>query len=104
VTQLHEALDTVVHEWRASGYRSPYPAIAEIFEHAVEGEEDGRPFPQSGSLRYLRAAQLRALETYWYLRLVAGTPRIPAPYAALFPKSSARREALGLTSVTRHPA
>ncbi|HLZ48852.1 MAG TPA: restriction endonuclease subunit R, partial [Candidatus Limnocylindria bacterium] len=96
MTQLHEALDARVRDWRAAGYPSDYPAIAEIFEHAIEGEEDGRPFPLSGSLRYLRAAQLRALETYWHLRLVAGTPRIPALYAAVFPKPSDRLGALGL--------
>ena len=98
MTQLHEALDARVREWRSAHYPASYPAISEIFEHAIESEEDSRPFPQSGSLRFLRTAQLRALETYWYLRIVAGTPRTPALYAALFPRSSARREALGLTS------
>jgi hypothetical protein len=32
--------------------------------------------PESEGLRYLRQAQLRALETYWYLRLVEGTPHV----------------------------
>ncbi len=32
--------------------------------------------PDSGTLRFLRRAQLRALETYWYLRLVEKTPHI----------------------------
>lgn len=36
---LHEAPDAQVVAWRASGYRSAYPAIAEIFERAVEGED-----------------------------------------------------------------
>ncbi|HEV2249009.1 MAG TPA: restriction endonuclease subunit R [Candidatus Limnocylindria bacterium] len=96
MTQLHEALETRVRDWRAAGYPTGYAAIGEIFAHAVEGEVDGRPFPASGSLRYLRAAQYRALEVYWYLRLVAGTPRVPALYAALFPRPSDRLEALGL--------
>lgn len=38
LTQLHEALAARVRDWRAAGYRSAYPAIAEIFEHAIEGE------------------------------------------------------------------
>ena len=45
-----------------------------------------------------RLAQLRALETYWYLRLVEPTPRIEDLYASLFPSQRARREAYGLTS------
>ena len=49
-------------------------------------------------MRYLRRAQFRALETYWYLRLVLNTPRIPDLYATLFPKPKDRREAMGLTS------
>ena len=50
-----------------------------------------------GQLRYLRRAQLRALETYWYLRLVLDTPRTPTLYAALFPDPEARCTAMGLT-------
>jgi type III restriction enzyme len=50
------------------------------------------------SCSYLRRAQFRALETYWYLRLVLNTPRIPDLYATLFPKPKDRREAMGLTS------
>ena len=30
----------------------------------------------AGGPRFLRAPQLRALETYWYLRLVEGTPHV----------------------------
>jgi len=59
-------------------------------EYAVEDEE-------SGQLRYLRRAQFRALETYWYLRLVLNTPKIPELYEKLFPKPKERREAMGLT-------
>jgi hypothetical protein len=40
--------------WRAQGYpHGDYPAIAEILEHAI--------LPETGSLRCLRAAQLRTL-------------------------------------------
>jgi type III restriction enzyme len=98
VRQLHEELSDRVTEWRTAGYPCDYPAIREILEYAVQNEELGQPFPASGSLRYLRAPQLRALETYWYLRLVEGTPHIRALYSRLFPSPKAHREALGLTS------
>lgn len=89
--ELHEALAARVREWRDAGYpHDRYPAIAEILGFAIDG--DGPQAP----LRYLRAAQLRALETYWYLRLVAHTPRIEALYRDLFPDTSDRLAALGL--------
>lgn len=95
--ELHEALAGRVAAWRAAGYpHARYPAIGEILRHAVEDEVPGEPFPRSGHLRYLRAAQLRALETYWYLRLVEGTASIPALYGRLFPTASDRLQALGL--------
>lgn len=79
MAHLHEALASRVEEWRRTGCPcDDYPAIAEILAFALEDEEQRR-------LRYLRAAQFRALETYWYLRLVLGTPRIPALYEKLFP-------------------
>ena len=48
-------------------------------------------------VRFLRTPQLRALETYWYLRVVSGTPHVASLYTALFPKKSELLEALGLT-------
>ncbi|HXQ34224.1 MAG TPA: DEAD/DEAH box helicase family protein, partial [Anaerolineales bacterium] len=45
----------------------------------------------------LRAPQIRALETYWYLRLVEKTPHIFALYTNLFPKVTERLTALGMT-------
>src|SRR4030065_469842 len=54
------------------------PPIAEIFEWASDAE--------SGALRFLRRPQLRALETYWYLRLIEGTPHIFTLYQRLFPE------------------
>jgi len=98
VAELHEVLAAKVNGWRAAGYPADFPAVSEILEFAVEGEVAGQSFPASGSLRFLRAAQLRALETYWYLRLVEHTPRISALYQRLFTGSKSRREALGLTS------
>jgi type III restriction enzyme len=91
MTYLYQALSDRVDDWRAANYPcDEYPAIREILEFAVEDSE-------SGQLRYLRRAQLRALETYWYLRLVLCTPKIPDLYEKLFPKPKDRREAMGLT-------
>jgi type III restriction enzyme len=80
-----------VRTWRDAGYpHEAYPAIAEILGHAVEGDGPAAP------LRYLRAAQLRALETYWFLRLVEGTPRVAALYERLFATNRERMEAFGI--------
>jgi type III restriction enzyme len=88
---LYEALARRVDEWRAGGYpTAKHPAVAEIFEWASDAD--------TGSLRYLRRPQLRALETYWYLRLVEGTPRIFDLYQRLFPTTPDLLDALGLGS------
>ena len=69
---LYEVVQSKVTIWREAGYPSePYSAVAEILEYATVPLADG-----GLQLRTLRAAQLRALETYWYLRLVEGTPHI----------------------------
>lgn len=91
MSYLYQALSDRVDAWRAANYQcDDYPAIREILEFAVEDVEGGQ-------LRYLRRAQLRALETYWYLRLVLDTPKIPELYTKLFPSKKDRREAMGLT-------
>src|SRR2546422_376628 len=91
MNHLHQVLTKRVDQWRTDGYPSPdCPAIAEIFEWAREGETD--------SLRYLRSPQLRALETYWYLRLVEGTPHVFELYRRLFPTPLALLDALGLAT------
>jgi predicted nucleotidyltransferase len=87
--QLHDRLTSVVSDWRAAGYAvEPYPAIAETLEwaHGADGV----------NVRFLRMPQLRALETYWYLRLVARTPDILALYRRFFPKPADFVKALGL--------
>ena len=92
MTFLYQVLIDRVDVWRAAHYPcDEYSAIREILEFATEDGEE------VGQLRYLRQAQFRALETYWYLRLVLDTPRIPDLYAKLFPKPKDRREAMGLT-------
>jgi hypothetical protein len=91
MTHLHQVLGQRVDQWRADGYPSPdYPAVAEIFEWARDD--------QTGSLRFLRRPQLRALETYWYLRLVEKTPHVFDLYRRLFPSPPDLMAALGLTS------
>ncbi len=92
MSHLFQALSPRVDEWRAAGYPcAPHPAIREVLEFALEDAD-------SAHLRFLRRAQLRALETYWYLRLVLNTPAVPDLYLTLFPKPKDRREAMGLTS------
>jgi type III restriction enzyme len=92
MNHLFQALSIRVDEWRKARYECPdFPAISEILDFALEDAA-------TDQLRYLRRAQFRALETYWYLRLVLNTPRIPDLYITLFPKSKDRREAMGLTS------
>ena len=94
---LHQRLTARVDEWRRSGYPcEDHPAIAEILEYSVD--------PESGGMRYLRRPQLQALETYWYLRLVEGTPRILSLYEELYPSTPDLLEALGLQNeaITRY--
>jgi type III restriction enzyme len=63
---LFEALAHHVAAWREENYRHEnYPAIAEILEWVRSPDVP---------LFRLRAPQIRALETYWYLRLVKNTP------------------------------
>ncbi len=74
---LYEQLRTRVNEWRRRNYaHADYPTIAEILEYAANPE---------GSGFRLRAPQLHALETYWYLRLVERTPHIFDLYQRYFP-------------------
>ena len=78
-----------VDTWRSAGYPcDEYPAIGEVLEWSRDAE--------TGSLRYLRAPQFRALEVYWYLRLVAQTPHVFDLYREMFPRQSELLEALGL--------
>jgi len=88
--QLYEALSMHVAAWRADGYQhADYPAIGEILEWARQ--------PDVPTFR-LRTPQLRALETYWYLRLVEQTPHIFDLYQKLFPKKKELLEAFGISN------
>jgi hypothetical protein len=89
VPNLYELIDEKVKAWRESGYPcEDFPAIAEILEYAR--------LENSRNLRFLRWAQLRALETYWYLRLVEKTPRIFDLYRRYYPQTLDLLTALGL--------
>lgn len=86
---LHQHLAILVEKWRTDNYTcGEFPAIAEVLEWAKETE--------TGDLRFLRRPQLRALETYWYLRLIKNTPHIFDLYRKLYSKQSELLTALGL--------
>src|SRR5512136_2697740 len=85
---LYEVLATNVAEWRQANYPSTeFQAIGEILEWSRK--------PDISSFQ-LREPQLRALETYWYLRLVEKTPHISDLYIRCFPRVTDRRSALGI--------
>lgn len=88
MTHLYELIQQRVTDWRQQGYPTDYPALAEILDYAT--------LPESGVLRFLRAVQFRALETYWYLRLVEGTPHIFDLYTHYFARTTELLDALGL--------
>lgn len=90
MSHLYQVLAERVQSWRAAGYPCPeYQAIAEVLEYQYESE--------SGGLRFLRKPQMRALEIYWYLRLVEKTPHVFDLYRRLYAKQSELLNALGLT-------
>jgi len=89
VKPLHEAIQERVATWRAGRYAcADYSTIGEILDYAR--------LPESDTPRFLRPPQLRALETYWYLRLVEQTPHVADLYARCFPKPTERLTALGV--------
>ncbi|MBT9175198.1 MAG: hypothetical protein DDT22_00872 [candidate division WS2 bacterium] len=73
---LYNVSKSKVREWRRNNYQSKFPTISEILEFNFN--------PETGNLRFLRKAQFEALETYWYLRLVEGTPHIFDLYKRLY--------------------
>lgn len=86
---LYQQVAGRVDTWARDGYPCPeYPAIAEILEWSRETE--------TGNLRFLRRPQVKALETYWYLRLIDGTPHIFDLYRKAFARQSELLAALGL--------
>jgi type III restriction enzyme len=87
---LHQKMSALVTDWKSNGYYSEeYPAISEILEYFFDSE--------AGSTRYLRYPQIKAIETYWYLRLQFKTPHILELYKKIYDGKRQLREALGLT-------
>lgn len=71
---LFEELKQSAIAWRKEGYPcKAYPLISEILTHQKEENEE---FGGPPDLKYLRPPQFLALEIYWYIRLVLGTPHI----------------------------
>lgn len=86
---LYQRLAERAGRWRAEEYPcDDFPAIAEILSW--------NRLEETGELRFLRAPQLRALETYWYLRLIEKTPHVFDLYQALLPAKTEMLAALGL--------
>src|SRR5215475_11951825 len=74
---LYEALSRSVSEWRKQGYpHAEFSTIEEVLSWAANPEGEGFR---------LRPPQLRALETYWYLRLLKNTPHIFDLHQEYFP-------------------
>lgn len=68
---LFTKLTADVARWRRDGYNcKEYPLIGEILAYQQE-EEDFISTP-----KFLREPQFLALEVYWYVRLILGTPQI----------------------------
>src|SRR5574341_584388 len=89
MNHLHQLIAARVDQWRNDGYPSTdYPAVGEVLDWSGETE--------TGNLRFLRRPQLRALETYWYLRLVENPPHVFDLYRKYYPKQSELLTALGL--------
>lgn len=92
---LHALIAEQVTVWKTAGYPcEDFPIIADILEYQIVQTEPGAPLES----RYLRAAQIEALTTYWFLRLVKKTPTMLDLYKATHPSKAELRKALGLTS------
>ncbi len=88
---FYHKLASHVKAWRNTGYAcADFPALSEILDYQVA--------PATHTPHFLRTAQLQALETYWYLRVCAQTPRMIDLYRQLFPDQHAFGAATGLTS------
>ncbi len=85
---LYSILKSKVLEWRKNNYQSDFPTISEIFDFNFN--------PKIKNLRFLRKAQFEALETYWYLRLVKGTPHIFDLYEQLYENPAELFKALNI--------
>jgi len=81
--------------WKKADYPcDAFPVISEILEYQTTQAEPGA----SVESRFLRSAQIDALTSYWYLRLIKKTPTMLDLYKSVYPKPSDLRKSLGLTS------
>ena len=87
---IPELLKSKVSNWRESGFKCDYPILSEILNYNYR-EDDDEKIP-----RYLRTAQIEALETYWYLRVVEKTPHIIDLYQKLISQPSDLLDTLGI--------
>lgn len=88
-SNLFELLQSNTIGWRNKNYPSDkYPAIAEIFNYNR----------QDGKLLYLREPQFRALEIYWYMRLIEKTPKTFDLYKGYFSNPIDLLQAFGITT------
>ena len=88
MAHLHEVIAERVAQWRDERYAcEEYPSIGEMLSFAV--------LPESRMPRFLRWPQIRALEAYWYLRLIEKTPHVFELYERYFSKTTLM-DALGL--------
>ncbi len=89
---LFQQITAKVSDWQHAGFKhDQFPVLAEILAWATTPD---------GSGWQLRPPQLRALEVYWYLRLVEKTPRIFDLYQRYFPPdedTGALLKALGIS-------
>lgn len=89
MNHLYQVLAAETKAWREAGYPcEDRPVIGEILDWQTD--------PETGGLRYLRTPQLRALEVYWYLRLVKHTPHIFNLYRDVYHKRAELLGVLGL--------
>ena len=92
---LHALIAEEVAAWKKAEYPcEEFPIISDILEYQTTQTEPGALVES----RYLRSAQIEALTTYWYLRLVKNTPTMLDLYKSAYPSKSELRKALGLTS------
>jgi type III restriction enzyme len=91
MSTLFDLLNQRAGQWKAQGFpNEDFPVLGEILLWAANPD---------GAGWQLRAPQLRALETYWFLRLGEQTPRIYDLYLRYFPPAedtSALLQALGI--------
>jgi len=85
---IFEKIQEKTIKWRENGYPSDkFPAIKEILSWNKD---------DTGSLRYLREPQFRALELYWYIRIVLNTPKLLDLYKHFFDDTFDLAEQLGI--------